>query len=344
MEKKVRDLFSVAMAVISAPDPGDTLGELVRALVEDMGYRASIMRLLEPEAQVLELVAAHGLSEAYLAKGAVAPSGSRLDERVLAGEAVELEDVTTDPAFQYGERARAEGIRSVLAVPVRIHDEPQGVLRAYTGEPHVFSDEEREVLAAVAALCGEVFERKRRAAALAEIMRDVASTLEMREVLDRLLHHTVEGLHFSAAVVRLCDEESGELALAGARGLTRHYLRAGERRTDTPSDRCVLSGEIAIVHDLEREGGLPFVEEALAEGIRSVLTVPLRARGRGLGLLRVYSKRVRRFDPHEVRFVSLVAEVGALAIENARLHHVLEERVEELGAETSGWYQFLTLS
>jgi len=344
MDERLRRLFSVATALVKAPDAERSLATLACALVETMGYRAAIVRLLDPERSQLCLVAAHGLSERYLAKGDVAPSASAIDARVLAGETVALADVTTDPAFQYGERARSEGIRSVLAVPVRIHDEPQGVLRVYTAEPHRFADDERELLAAVAALCGELFERSRRMQALQAIMRDVTSTLDVRDVLDRLLHQTVEGLRFSAAAVRLLDEEEGTLVLAGARGLSRRYLKAGERRADDPADARVLAGETVIVDDLARAGGLPFVEAALAEGIRSVLSVPLPARGRTIGLLRVYSKRERRFGPHEVAFVKLVAEVGALAIENARLHLALAERIEELNAETSGWYRFLSLS
>ena len=54
--------------------------------------------------------------------------------------------------------------------------------------------------------------------------------------------------------------------------------------------------------------------------------------------------RVLRFDADEVRFVRVVAELGALALENARLYAMLEERVEELGAESTGWYRFLSLS
>ena len=341
--KCLRELISIAMSVMAAPEPDEAVSALVRAVVHEMKLRAAIVRLLEPERRRLRVVASHGLSDAYLHKGPVEVTDGSLDARVLGGATIELDDVTTDAAFQYGAGAAKEGLRSALAVPILVHDEPLGLLRAYTGEPHRFSAEERSVLEAAALLFGEAFEKSRRSAALQAIERDVGSTLELAEVLDRLLHHMVEGLQFSAALIRIVDEEGG-LALARARGLSRRYLRAGVRRGDDPVDARVLRGETVLIRDLEAEGGLPFVDEALREGIRSVLSVPLVSRARVFGLVRVYSRRPRSWDAYDLRFVQVAAELGALAIDNAILHRMLKDRVEELGAQVSGWYQFLAMS
>jgi GAF domain-containing protein len=337
-------LLAVAVEVVTAAQPAAALEQLARALVERTGYRAAIARLLDPERGELDVVAAWGLSESYLAKGAVTRPQSALDARVLDGTVVALRDVCSDPAFQYGEVARREGLASVLAAPIVIHGRPMGVLRVYTGAPRDFSDEERATLAALATLCGEAFGRAHRGKALESIMRDVGATLEGREIIDRLLDHTVGGLGFSGASLRLIDEEDGTLVLGGSRGLSTEYLRAGDRLVTHPVDRRVLDGETIVIGDLQRQFGLPYSRAALAEGIRSVLSVPLRARGRAIGLLRVYSRQVRRFTTAEVVFVQLVAELGALALDNARLYHALEERVEELDEEASGFFRFLALS
>src|SRR5205823_4226195 len=139
--------------------------------------------------------------------------------------------------------------------PVRVHGEVRGVLRAYTAAPRQFGDEEQQVLAGLARLVGEVLERARRHEALTAIVRDLGSTLDEDEVVSRMLRHTVEGLHFSGAALRLLDPERRELRLVGARGLSRRYLRAGERRADDPSMHRVLAGETVIIADLAAEGG-----------------------------------------------------------------------------------------
>lgn len=339
-DARLGELVRVSLAVLMAPDPRQALTELVQALVREMPLRAAVVRLRDEEDESLRLVAAAGLSEAHLLRRAIRPTPGSLDARVLAGETVELSDVTVDPAFRLPELARAEGLRAVLAVPVLVHGQPHGILCAYRADPAAFSPGDRSALLAMARLAGEAFEKARRTAALEALERDLSSTLELDEVVDRLVHHVIVGLQFSAAAVRLLDED-GVLELAAARGLSRRYLRAGERRSDSALDLRVLGGELVVISDLTREPGLQYAEAALAEGIRAVVSAPLISRGRVLGLLRAHSRRVRSFDANDLRFVRLVADLGALAIDNARLHQALRERVAQLGSEVEGWYRFL---
>lgn len=339
-ESRLGELVHVSLAVLSTDDPRQALTELVRALVHEMALRAAVVRLLDEEDQTLHSVAACGLSEAYLTKGPIVPTPGSLDARVLAGETVELRDVTTDPAFQYPAQARQEGLRAVLAVPVSVHGQPLGVLRAYRGATTSFTAADRRTLEATALLAGEAFDKARRTTALEALERDLASTLQLSEVVEHLVDHAIIGLRFAAAAVRLLDEEGG-LELAGARGLDRRYLRAGERRGDSALDSRVLGGELVVIPDLSLDPKLQYADAALAAGIRAVVSAPLISRGRPLGLLRGYSRRVRTFDANDLRFVRLVADLGALAIDNARLHQALQERVAQLGSEVDGWYRFL---
>src|SRR5438067_2532193 len=113
-----RALWRAMRAVVQAPDPDEGLRRLARRLVTDLGYRAAIVRLDEGPPGALRCVAAHGLGAAYLGKGPVDAARSGVDARVLAGETVAIEDVTTDAAFQYGASARVEGLRSMLALTV----------------------------------------------------------------------------------------------------------------------------------------------------------------------------------------------------------------------------------
>jgi GAF domain-containing protein len=53
---------------------------------------------------------------------------------------------------------------------------------------------------------------------------------------------------------------------------------------------------------------------------------------------------VRKFTPEETNFAVAVSDLGAVAIENARLHEVLKQRLQALKEDVDGWYQFLTFS
>jgi GAF domain-containing protein len=61
-------------------------------------------------------------------------------------------------------------------------------------------------------------------------------------------------------------------------------------------------------------------------------------------VMRLYSAQVRRFSAEEIDFAAAVAELGAVAIENAKLHEALKERFEAMKEDVDGWYRFLALS
>jgi signal transduction histidine kinase len=61
-----------------------------------------------------------------------------------------------------------------------------------------------------------------------------------------------------------------------------------------------------------------------AEGIGSILVVPISGRSRTLGVLRVYAEGPDRFTQDDVDFVLAIARQGAIAIENALAHEALQ--------------------
>jgi hypoxanthine phosphoribosyltransferase len=107
----------------------------------------SIM-LLNPQRAHLDIVAAYGLSDIYLRKGALKASES-LPE-VLNGETVAIFDATQDKRTQYPEAAETEGISSVLAAPVLQKGDVTGELRIYTRAPRLFSQADKDFAITVA--------------------------------------------------------------------------------------------------------------------------------------------------------------------------------------------------
>ncbi len=68
--------------------------------------------------------------------------------------------------------------------------------------------------------------------------------------------------------------------------------------------------------DLESERTFPAEDQALADGVRSYVIVPLAARGRTIGTFAVASMRTHEYDEADVTFLQEVANQVALAIEN----------------------------
>lgn len=128
----------------------EVIGLAVKNTALMVGAKASSIRLFDEKTGTLRLASAYGLSADYLKKGPVEVRKSPIDQQSLRGEVVAVTDVTTDPRWEYPEEAKREGIASVMAAPMFIKDKPIGVLRIYTAEPHVFLEEEKELLKAIA--------------------------------------------------------------------------------------------------------------------------------------------------------------------------------------------------
>ncbi len=344
VESSVRLIYTIAQVMNAGLGRQELLERMLQSVVTELGYKAASIRLLDPEQRTMEIQAAYGLSERYLSKGPVEVDRSPIDRDVLQGNAVILRDVTRDAGLQYPEEARQEGICSVLAVPLRILDRPLGVLRVYTGEPHEFSLSEQLLVGAIANLAAGAIRSAHLYHAIHSIAAEVNSSLKLDEVLRALLRKVIEEVNCKAALIRLLGPRKKRLHLIAAEGLSERYLKKGEIRVeDSPIDRQVLQGRPAMIYDVQREAGFQYPEEAAREGIRSVLAVPLRVREEVIGVLRAYSAQPHRFSEEEVEFLEAIADLGAVAIENARLHEALGEKYEAAREDWSGWYRFLTM-
>lgn len=150
--KRLGTLHEIGEIVSETLDVNTVAQSIVAKLPPIMNVQAVTVRVLDQQNKKLKLVAACGLSDRYLARGAVDSEESiRL---VLEGRPVAINDATTDERIQYTAEAREEGIASILAVPISAMGRVLGVLRLLTTTPREFSDEEISFVTAVAAQTG----------------------------------------------------------------------------------------------------------------------------------------------------------------------------------------------
>lgn len=155
-------LYRVARTVNSSLDIMQVLQTIVAGTAEALNARACSLRLLGPDGRHLMFGAAHGLSANYRAKGTVDVAHSAVDRLALDGDQpIYVADAQADPRFQYPGEAREEGIVSVLVTPLRVQDQPIGVLRVYTATGRAFSDAECALVEAIASLSALAIENAR---------------------------------------------------------------------------------------------------------------------------------------------------------------------------------------
>jgi GAF domain-containing protein len=340
----VLQLQQMAHALSSAFAKSHVLQIMLRQTVAALGARGVVARLLSPEGDELIPVGALGLNDSFYLSGRVDTAHNDLVGRVLAGEVVVIPDIAQEPLYPDRESARRHGLKGVIAVPMQVRARVLGVLCIYLNTTHEPNEQELLLASALADLGALALEKVNLHQSLLHIAAALNSTLDLQPMLEQLLQATVTEMQLKAASVRLLDPKQNVLRLVAAYGLGRAYLDKGNVHVGrSPVDQSALRGEPIVLFDVETEIGFEYPQEATHEGIRSVLVVPLKLKERSLGVMRVYSVRPRHFSPVSIQFVSSVAGLVALAIENAELHAALKAHVADLELDLAEWHRFLAL-
>ncbi len=127
----------ISQLVNSTLNLDQILGAIVKKLPGIMGVMGCTIRLLQPATNRLELVAASGVSQNYLTRGNISREDSIF--KVLKGSPVAIYDAPNDPRVNYHDEIKEEGIKSILAVPIKNDQEIIGVLRLLTDSHRSFS-------------------------------------------------------------------------------------------------------------------------------------------------------------------------------------------------------------
>jgi signal transduction protein with GAF and PtsI domain len=344
MKKTEPQMCRVCGDLAKSPDLVATLEILAKNITIIMGVKGCTIRHLDEKKQTLEIVAAYGLSKAYLKKGPVSIAQSPVDRKVLQGKVISTRDILKENHVLYIDQAKKEGIRSVLSVPLMTTTRPIGVIRLYTDTPHDFTPEETEKCRAVASLGGILADKARIESEMQTLMRisqSVSSTLSLEEVLRMIVEHAATTLGMKAASLRLLDEDRETLKVKAAYGLSRTYLEKEPVEVKKSLiDRECLQCRVVAVRDIKKEKRLQYRGELSKEGIAALLSLPLTVRGRAIGVLRIYSSTPYTFSESDIEFLSALSCQGAIAIENARLFEHVRNEYKELAQDVWKWYDW----
>jgi len=319
------DLFiEVTKAITASLDLDEVFRLITKKIPEIIGVDAATIRLLDASGRKLELRAAHGLSKAYLDRGTIDTEEPIF--KALKGEPFVIEDAGQDPRIKYPEATRQEGIQTILVVPIPIRGKISGVLRLLTRKPHAYPQDEIDFVAAIGEQCGIAIENARvfkeqqiqlaYFKAIHEIGKTINATYELDTILDLIVTRLPAVMALKAATIRLIEENKGQLALKAAHGLSETYLQRGPL-DDELATYYLKQGEPVVIPDARQDIHTLYHKEAQAEGIRSILAVPIEVQGEVIGILRLLTEEVRYFSPADINFAMAVAEQGGVAIQRA---------------------------
>ncbi len=263
-----------------------------------------------------------------------------------------IDDVLADPDYRRLDLQQLAGYRSMLTAPMILDDEVVGVLSAWRTEVDPFDDDAAQTLGHFAVQAAIVLRQvellgtlESRSAELAtkvtqlEALRDVgagvSSSLDLGEVLTRIVGNAVQLTGADGGSVMEFDPATETFIVRAAYGSSDQLLerlRSIEiRRDSTLVGQAAIDGHPLEVADLAvlptRD---PHLEALFADGWRSVLAVPVHRNHDLVGALVIRRRTPGLFDPGLRDLLQTFAGQSGLAIVNARLYGELASQRQEL--------------
>lgn len=134
----------------------------------------------------------------------------------------------------------------------------------------------------------------------------------------------------------LLDDALTHLVHTATYGLSDQFLSKGV----ISADRIMIEttgGKPVVVSDVSNDPRIQYPQETMKEGIFSELSVPLYLRDRITGVLRIYSGKRQEFSADVIKLLSAIADLSAIAIENARMHESLKKAHDVCLTELGYW-------
>ena len=151
-----------------------------------------------------------------------------------------------------------------------------------------------------------------------EINRELASSLDLREVLEVLVERGLRLGDADAVTVFVRNRETSELTnyrvTAAARDELKHLPSP---RPDGLTNSVARSGEAAFIGDARNH---PLYADGAYPDLRSIASLPLRFEGEVVGVMNVGYIRLHQFDDEEIRLLSTLADAAAVTVNNAAMH------------------------
>lgn len=172
--------------------------------------------------------------------------------------------------------------------------------------------------------------------ALYQAALTISSSLELDQLLQSIVRSTTEAMQVKACGLRLLDPDTGQLQLSAVYGLSENYLAKGPVHiTHSQIDSNALNGAPVFIADARTDTRFQYQDAAREEGLVSILCIPLEVHGKAIGVIRVYTSEPTEFVEDDVQFLSVLASLAALAIENARLYESVRSSYH--GVMTALW-------
>ncbi len=255
---------------------------------------------------------------------------------IAEGKSMIVDDTIADA--RYLRTTQPSLIRSIIVSPILSGQNRIGTLSVLSVDPYAFKVTDESLLerlcfqATIAIENARLLEAERQQRELAEAQAEITAllnqSLEMEDVIERILNHAIRVSGAMAAAMLLVEDH-----------FLRLYKQMGEAHngqiSDLPIDlasapdksisyllRAYQTGENLLFRDTVEQP--EWVRTPMHHDVRSFMCIPLKIEKEVIGLLILSSATPNKFSEHELNRLEMFANAAAAAVNNARLYAELE--------------------
>ncbi|OIN94920.1 MAG: hypothetical protein AUJ21_04165 [Anaerolineae bacterium CG1_02_58_13] len=361
-------LAEISTALLFARDEDMLWMEVIAAVQSLLRADRVAIYLYDRETDRLSCPRYYGLSAEYVAeinrRFHDVPGSAILSEP----KPVIVQDVEADArAAALREWMLREGFRSYAVFPFYTSKGMTGAFTAYRNPPGPFTASDLAAGGTLVRMIGLALENAdlnlqalRKASELGALYaaaQDMASSfLDSQALLRTLARHMTETLQATSAYISAVDVSAGAFKVAAEYWSDR--AAPAERKSDLgreyafaeyPAFRQTLtSGKVVLLHADDAACSEAERAQFAEYGVRSILFVPVLARGRVLGGIEIWeSRRKREFTQAEMLLAQSMAAHAGSVLENAALCEQTRRQADELALAydntLAGWARALEL-
>ncbi len=175
---------------------------------------------------------------------------------------------------------------------------------------------------------------------LYQLAAEVNSALTTKKALHLLAEITSKSMSAKGCSLMTLTPDGKRLIHTSAYGLSDWYVGKGPVLTDKSITQA-LEGQLVAIKNAVEDERVQYRQEAQQEGIASILSVPMMAKEKTIGIMRVYTAEPRDFTDNDLYFMSAAANLGAIALENHRMYEVCQKSQSECRQKTRWLGQLL---
>lgn len=154
---------------------------------------------------------------------------------------------------------------------------------------------------------------------LYELARDLSSSLDLDVVLRKVMDRVITLMKAARGFIVLVDPDTNTMSVQMSAGEADEEKARQFLGSKTVIERVVRSGEAVVSTDASLDDRFKGQQSVIMQNLRSIIAVPLVVKGKVIGAVYVDNPfRAAIFEEKDKEFLQAIADLAAIAIDNAR--------------------------